>query len=110
MKDIVDLLLKKNIISKKLNKIDNRLLKTRKKIDIYEGVLLNQNYVSIFVLKQKSRFLRKDIQPLEELYERLIEFVDHNFKTKILVYDMPFCSKAKEELKKSGWRLIDATS
>ena len=110
MKYIVDRLLDKNIILKKLNKIDNKDLKTRKRIEVFEGVDLKQNYVAIFFLKQKSRFLRKDIKPLEELHERLVEFVDHNFKKKILVYDMPFCSKAKEELKKSGWRLIDATN
>ncbi len=110
MKHVVDTLLQKKIVLKKINKIDNKLLETRKKIEVYEGVCLNSNYVAIFYLKQKNRFLRKDIIPLEFIYEKLKELVDHNFKKKILIYDMPFCSKAKKELKDDGWRLIDATS
>ncbi len=110
MKDVVDILRSKNLIFKKLHKVDNKLLGTRKKIEVYEGVDLKSNYVAIFVYRQKSRFLRKDIIPLDLIYEKLKEIQDHNFKKKILIYDMPFCSHAQKELKDDGWRLIDATN
>ena len=109
MKEIVETLLDKKIILKKLNTIDVKLLKSRKKIKVFEGVDLNSNYVAIFFYRQKSRFLRKDILDLDLLYERLKDLQDHNFKKRILIYDMPICSHAKEELKEQGWRLIDVT-
>jgi len=110
MKSVVDRLLKEDLILKKLELIDNKLLQTRKKIEVYEGVDLKSNYVAIFNLKQKSRFLRKDILPLDLIYENLKTLLDHNFKKKIIIYDMPFCSHAQKELKDDGWRLLDATS
>ncbi len=109
MKEIVDTLRKKELIFKKLHVIDNKALKTRKKIAVYEAVDFDRYYTAIFVLEQKSRFLRKDAAVLEELYERLKVLQEHNFKKKILLFKMPFCSKAKKELKESGWRLINAS-
>jgi hypothetical protein len=110
MRDVVDRLLKEKVILKRLDSIDNKLLNTRKKIKVYEGVDLKSNYVAVFVLKQKSRFLRKDIPSFDLIYENLKELQDHNFKKKIIIYDMPFCSHAKKELRDDKWRLLDATS
>jgi hypothetical protein len=109
MKEIVDKLREKGLIYKKLIMIDNKLLKTRKKIAIYEAVDFERYYTAIFELKQKSRFLRKDVEVLEMLYARLKVLQDHNFKKKILLYDMPFCSKAQMKMKEDGWRLIDVS-
>jgi len=109
MKELVDLLRAKELIYKKLIMIDNKALKTRKKIEVYEAVDFDRYYTAIFVYEQKSRFLRKDATVLEELYERLKILQDHNFKKKILLYKMPFCSKAKAQMKESGWRLVDVT-
>jgi len=109
MKKIVDKLREKGLIYKKLIMIDNKLLKTRKKIAIYEAVDFERYYTAIFELKQKSRFLRKDAEVLEMLYARLKVLQNHNFKKKILLYDMPFCSKAQMKMKEDGWRLIDVS-
>lgn len=109
MKTIVDVLRKKELLYKKLLKIDTQELKTRKKVLVYEAVDFERYYTAIFVLKQKSRFLRKDAVLLEILYERLKILQDHNFKKKIFLFDMPFCSKAQAQMKEQGWRLIDAS-
>ena len=109
MKELVDILRSKELIYKKLIMIDNKTLKTRKKIEIYEAVDFNRYYTAVFSLEQKSRFLRKDAVVLETLYERLKVLQEHNFKKKILLYKMPFCSKAKAQLKEEGWRMIDAS-
>ncbi len=108
MKEIVDRLRAEGLIFKSLHPVDPKTLGSRKRVEIYEGVDLKKNYVAIFVYRQKSRFLRKDIEPLEVLLEQLKNYVDHNFKIKILLYDMPICSHAKKELEESGWRVIDA--
>ncbi len=109
MKEVVDTLRKKELIYKKFIMIDNKALKTRKKIAVYEAVDFDRYYTAVFVLEQKSRFLRKDASVLETLYERLKVLQDHNFKKKILIYKMPLCSKAKAQMKEEGWRLIDAS-
>ncbi len=110
MNDIVELLLAHDLIFRKLHPIDKKALGTRKKVDIYEGVDLNSNYVALFHLVQKSRFLRKDAEALEALYEKLKVLQDHNYKKKILLYDMPFCSKAQAMMRERGWRLIDVAA
>ncbi len=109
MKTLVNLLLKKNYLYKTLIEIDKKSLGTRKKIDIYEGVDTKRYYAAIFYIEQKSRFLRKNADDLEALYEKLKIVRDHNFKKKILIYHMPLCSKAKVQMKEHGWILIDAT-
>jgi len=106
MKDMIKSLLTKKIVLKKVNPIDTTLLKTRKKIAVFSGVDTNSNYVCVFVVKRKSRFLRKDVKELEELFSRLVALSDHNFKKKILIYNMPLCSHAKEMLKELKWTLI----
>ncbi len=108
MKEIVECLRVKNYLFKKLVMIDTKALQTRKKIAVYEGVDFESNYAAIFSLKQKSRFLRKDADVIELLYDRLKVLQDHNYKKKILLYDMPFCSKAQKQMKEAGWRLINA--
>lgn len=108
MKELVNVLLKKNYIYKSLKEIDKKTLGIRKKIEIYEGVDTNSYYAAVFILVQKSRFLRKNADDLEMLYEKLKIVQDHNFKKKILIYQMPICSHAKEQLKESGWVLINA--
>ena len=110
MKEIVDRLRKKELIYKKLIMIDTKALNTRKKIEVYEAVDFERYYTAIFSMKQKSRFLRKDAEVLETLFERLKLLQEHNFKKKILLFDMPFCSKAKAQMKELGWRFIDATA
>jgi len=109
MKELVDLLRAKSLIFRKLIMIETKALKTRKKIAVYEAVDFDKYYAAIFVLEQKSRFLRKDAEVIEVLYARLKVLQDHNFKKKILLYKMPFCSKAQAKMKEEGWRLIDAT-
>ena len=110
MKEIVELLRSNGMLFKKLAPVDKKLLGTRKKIDIYEGVDLHSNYTAIFYLRQKSRFLRKNADDLESLFEKLKILHDHNYKKKLLLYDMPFCAKAQVLMKERGWRLINVAA
>ncbi len=109
MKETVEILMKKKLIFKKLTEIDKKDLKTRKKIRVYEGVDLKSYYFAIFLIEQKSRFLRKNVKEIEEIYERLKIIRDHNFKKKIFLHKCPLCSKAKEDLKNLKWKIFDAS-
>ena len=109
MKLLVNLLLKKNYLYRSLKEIDKKTFGSRKKIDIYEGVDTNSYYAAIFILVQKSRFLRKNADDLEMLLEKLKVVQDHNYKKKLLIYQMPLCGKAKEQMKQDGWVLINAS-
>ena len=109
MKEVVQVLLSKKTILKTLNQVDLALLKTRKKIGVFTGVDKSSNYIAIFSVTKKSRFLQKDVQDFEELFLRLVELNSHNFKKKILILNAQLCSKAKLLLKEYKWRLIDVT-
>ncbi len=105
MKKVVEFLKDKNLIFKKLNKIDLKLLGSKKKIELYEGVDLHSNYVAVFVIQNRSRFVKKSALELIELFERLKELQEHNYKKKILLISSPLCSKAKEYLKELKWKI-----
>ncbi len=108
MKNIIKILLSKKIILKKVEPFDLSELGTRKKIQLFDGVDTSSNYVCIFVIEKKSRFLQKDVLELEKLFEKLVQFKGHNYKKKILVYKMPMCSKAKNLLKELKWIQIES--
>lgn len=105
MKEIVEFLSKKNLIFKKLHKIDIKLLGSRKKIDIYEGVDTKSNYTAVFKVDAKSRFLVKNGEDISSLLQKLIKLQNHNYKKKILIISSPLCSKAKAYLEDLKWKI-----
>jgi 16S rRNA C1402 (ribose-2'-O) methylase RsmI len=102
VKEIVDILSKEKIICKKLDEV---AFKTKKRVKIYFGINIKNEYCLIVKIYKKSRFLRKDIPFLEEIEKSF----DNKFKSKrkILILN-EICSKAKKELKE--WRVIDGVS
>ena len=107
MKYIVEFLSKKNYIFKELLKVDLKLLGSRKKIELFEGVDTNSNYVAIFKIDQKSRFITKNAKEIEELLAKLIKLKQHNYKKKILLISSPLCSKAKKYLEELKWKIYE---
>ena len=99
MKEIVEILRKNNIICKKLEKID---LNTKKKINAFLGINLKNEYCIIIEILKKSRFLKKDIESLNEVVSQFP--INFRYKKKILILHSPICSKAKEELRE--WRIF----
>jgi predicted nucleotidyltransferase len=106
MKQVIKTLLTKKIVLKKLEPFDITHLGSRKKILLFDGVDTSSNFVSIFVIEKKSRFLQKDVLELEKLFEKLVQIKEHNYKRKILLYKMPMCSKAEKLLKELRWTLV----
>jgi len=97
MKDILEILIKKNIICKELKPLK---LNTRKKLKAYLGVNLKNEYCLVLKIEKKSRILKKE---LEEIF-KMMPNINFRYKKKILLTSAPICSKAKEMLKE--WRVI----
>lgn len=105
MREITEFFAKKNIIFKEFKEVLPKEINSRKKIKIYVGTGVDMKFYAIFVLEQKSRFLRKNADELMDLSNNLASFVGHNFKVKELLYKGEMCSKAKEYLKELGWSI-----
>ncbi len=105
MKEVVDFLHKKGYIFKKFDKIDNNILNTRKRLDIYKGVDLASFYVAVFYTKSKSRFIMKNAYDIEDLLDKLAKLSRHNYKKKILLISSQICSKSKKFLEDQGWKI-----
>jgi len=103
LKELTSYFINKNLLFKELNEIDPKELKSRKKIRIFDGVGIDQDYYAIFCLNAKSRFLRKNAEDLMLLLNKLIDFKKHNYKKKILLISSPLCSHAKKMLEENGW-------
>lgn len=103
MKDLTTYFVSKNIIFKKLTEIEPKELGSRKKIRIFDGIGIDKNYYAIFILNQKSRFLRKNAHDLMDMSNKLIDLKEHNYKKKLLLISSPLCSHAKDLLKQNGW-------
>ena len=104
MKNLTNYFLeKKDIIFKDLNEVLPKELNSRKKIKIYCGTSINKEYIAIFIYDSKSRFIRKNVEDLEQMFSSLIEYKKHNFKKKFLLISSPLCSKAKKSLEENNW-------
>jgi len=85
--------------------MDNKLLKTRKKVDIYTATDIKKNYHCIFSINQKSRFLLNNADEITSLNEVLQQNVNHNFRYKHLLIKGAICSKSINFLEDRGWKI-----
>ncbi len=107
-KVIVDILNTNRTVLRSLEEIDLALLGTRKKVEVFSGVTEKKYYISIFFIRQKSRFLKKNASEIVDLEKRLEKLKNHVFKNKLLVISSPLCSKASFFLKEKGWTVVEA--
>lgn len=87
--------------------IDNKDIQNSKKLLIYKATDLKMQYWIIIVSHNKSKILNKDVQYFDTLFEKTKNYCGHNFAQKGLFYNAPICSKAKENLKSSMWKIYD---
>jgi len=97
MKEVLDILIKNKILCKELQPIK---LNTKKKLKVYLGVNIKNEYCFILQINKKTRILKKDI----EEYFKILPEINFRYKKKILITNAPICSKSKELLKE--WRII----
>ena len=75
----------------------------RKKLDIYTTIdNSNQTYIFLHIV-QKSRFLQKDVDKIEEIYTIIQNYTDTTFDKKFITIEAPLCSKAKAKLENNSW-------
>ena len=106
---IVEDFRKKGKLFKKFEEVFPKELGIRNRITIYKTLDLKGYFWAIFVIKQKSRVLLKDVAKIEEIYKKLVAYKEHNFKYKTLYIDAPLCSKAKKGFKEAGWNVKEHT-
>jgi len=93
MKEIVDLLQKKNLVFKSLKPIDIKLFNSRKKIAIYLGVDLKSYYASILHIRKKSKILQKEALELMAFHEKLERLNDSEIKSLVVTNSIPLADK-----------------
>lgn len=105
MKNLTNYFSRRNLLFKSLKEISPKELGSRKKIKIFSGIDLKDNYYVIFVLNGKTKFLKKDADNIIFLLNKLITQEQHNYKKKVLLISNPICLKAKNFLKQNLWRV-----
>jgi len=105
MKSLVEYLSHKNIIFKSFKEIVPKELGSRKKISIYIGIDLKGYYALVMQVKKKSRVLRKEVEELIILHEKLEVYIDSKVTKKYIIINAPLCSKAKSLLEEKGWKV-----
>ena len=106
MRTIVEALRQKGKLYKKLDEVLPKQLGVRNRIRIFHATDIHGYFTALFMISQKSRVLIKDVRKMEEIYQKLVVFSDHNFKHKLIRIDAPLCSKAKQAFVETGWKLI----
>ena len=107
LKDIVEFLSKKKMFFKSMSHITPKELGSRKKIEIYLAVDLEDYYTLIISISKKSRFIRKDAVDILDIHNRVERLKDIVIKKKIILIDAHLCGKAKELLTDEGWRVFE---
>lgn len=75
----------------------------RKKIDVFITKNSKDEDCIIFYITQKSRFLQKDADKIEEIKTIILNNIPYEITSKIILIKSPLCSKAKDKLEKSNW-------
>jgi len=103
IKNLTSFLNTKDFLFSSFVKIEPKQINSRKKIQIFSACDIKKNFVSIFVIDQKSRFLIKNAKEIIELKDRLALKEDHNFKKNIFIIKSEVCSKAINHFKENKW-------
>ena len=77
----------------------------RKKLDIYIDTNSKNEKTLILYITQKSRFLQKDADKIEEIYKIVCNYIDSLLLLKVIFIESPLCSKAKLKLEQEEWRV-----
>lgn len=96
-----------DVFCKELNPIPIKELNSRKKIDIYIGIDLNNFYSLILYINRNSRILQKDVKDYITLHKKVEIYNSSKIYKKYIITKAPLCSKAKKLLMDNGWIVGD---
>jgi hypothetical protein len=106
MKEIVELLARRRVLCRRLDRVEPRELGSRKRVEIFEGTATDDYYCLVMVLRKKSRVLQKEARELLALHRKLEEKKEAKILRRYLLIDAPLCSKAAALLEEAGWRIF----
>ena len=107
MKERIDLLRRHKLLFKSSQTIDPKALDVKKRVDILKCVDQNSFYHFIIFIDAKSRFLQKNAEEVEAIYQKTVQFCDHNFKYRHIFIQNGLCSKARKRLEEKGWKVYN---
>ncbi len=107
MKERIDRLRKAKLLFTKTERIDPKAMGVKKRVDILKCVDQNSFYHFIIFIDAKSRFLQKNAEEVEAIYQKTVQFCDHNFKFRHIFIQNGLCSKAKKLLLEKGWKVYN---
>ncbi len=107
MKRITEFLSSKGFLFSEFKTIQPKELGTKKQILIFSGCDIDNRFISIFVVEQKSRFILKDALGLQELQEKLKLFENHNYRMNLLLIHGEICSKSIKMLRENNWTIYN---
>jgi hypothetical protein len=97
---------KVNIVLTNIKQLSTKELKIRKKIDIYVGNNIENQESVILHIVQKSRFLQKDVDKVEDILKIIQNNQNEEFSQKSILIESPLCSKAKAKLEALAWSVF----
>ncbi len=106
MKRVLDPLRQKGYIFKRFEPFSPSLVGSRKKIEIFHGLDMQNRYLLLFSVKRKSRILVKDVEEWFELKRRVESYFGYPILINLALIDAPLCSKALRKLESEGWKVI----
>jgi len=86
--------------------INIKELGIRKKIDVFITKNIKDENSILFYVTQKSRFLQKDVDKLEEINTVILSNIQEQIKEKVILIESPLCSKAKTKLEELDWTIF----
>lgn len=89
-----------------LETINPKELGIRKKLDIFITKDLKDNIIILFHITQKSRFLQKDVDKIDEISNIVINSTQYSITSTAIFIESPLCSKAKAKMEKLQWIVI----
>ena len=93
-------------IFKNIKQLSPKELGIRKKLDIFIAIDEDDKVNAILHIVQKSRFLQKDVDKIEEILNIVKDSKEENIDNKVIVIESPLCSKAKVKLENLSWKVI----
>jgi len=107
LKSLLEPLRKNGFLFKRFEPFSLQLIGSRKRIGVYHGIDTSNRYFLLFVVKRKSRVLRKDVKEWFDIKQRIEHYYGYAIMINIALINAPLCSKAKALLVEEGWRVVE---
>ena len=108
MKTVLGPLQAKGYLFKRFEPFSLKTIGSRKRIEVYHGVDMQNRYTLVFVVERKSRILQKEVREWLEIKSKIEASYGYRILQKVAIINAPLCSKAGTLLESEGWRVITA--